>query len=182
MACTKPPAPVIWMTTLGILSGFLSSFKLGFLGDIEILEAPVQQGLLFGLVIAFSLYQWGRTGWAGALLAMAITFAAWIAAFNCFKFLSGAGLNDYAAGVAAGAIGAFGTILAGALTAQALRRWSAWLSTIAVGAILGLLVIFAIKGDDEYLLILFVPWQGLVAACIGTALSATPSKYETSQR
>jgi len=171
---THPP-PVIWLTVLGIGSGILSSFKLGFLGELKIFDINLQQGLLFGAVIGFGIFRWGRAGWPGALLAMLTVLLAWMAAFKSFTFLTNAGLNTYPAGVAAGAIGAFGTILAGALTVPALRRRTAWLSTISIGAILGLLVIYATTGGDEYLLILFVPWQGLVAASIGYALETDPA-------
>jgi len=162
---------MIWMTIMGILSGILSSFKLGVLGDIIITEVPIQQGLLFGTVIAVGIYRWGQSGWAGALLALLTVMIAWIAAYTGFRILTGYGFNSFSAGLIAGAIGASGTILAGAITVQTLRRPVVLVTTISLGAILGLLAIFAMGGEDKYLLILFIPWQAVIAASIGHAMA-----------
>ena len=170
MAAKFLPPPIITMAVLGIVSGFLSSFELPVIGQISIFNASIQQGLLFGLVIAIGLYFWGRSGWAGALLAIPVTLAAWVAGFNSYTFLTGGVLNDYLAGMAAGAVGATLTILGGALTAPALRRPIAWIMTIAIGAIFGILIALPDWNVEENLYILFVPWQAMVAASIGAAL------------
>ena len=167
---------VIWMAALGILSGVLSSFEIPVLGDVKLLGTPLQHGLFFALVIAFGLFRWGRAGWVGAVLALLITIAAWIAAERSFVFLTDNG-SEYIAigGFVAGAIGSAFTILGGALTIPALRQPRAWLLTITVGAIAGLLIIFPAEYIQDKWFILFVPWQCLVAASIGHALANGPS-------
>jgi len=77
----------------------------------------------------------------------------------------------YLGGLVAGAIGAAGTILGGAITLSALRRWQDWLLTICIGAVAGLLVGFDERILGASFLPLFLFWQAAVAGCIGYALT-----------
>ncbi len=171
MALASLPQPAIWMAALGVLSGTLSSYELPYMDGMEILGVNVQQGLLFGPVIAFGLFRWGRALLPVALIAVPITLLAWIAAYKTFIFVTEADFDAAIGGIAAGAVGAAGTLSAGAIALEALRRIPAWLLVVAAGAFAGILVVYPYNSGDENFLVLFVPWQALVAASIGYALS-----------
>ena len=47
----------------------------------------------------------------------------------------------------------------------------AWTTTIAIGAIFGILIAYPDWNQEKDLYIMFVPWQAMVAASIGAALS-----------
>ncbi len=106
------------------------------------------------------------------MLALVVTAAAWIAAMRGFHAVTDDGArNIYLGGLVAGAIGAAGTMLGGAITLPALRRLPDWLLTVGVGAVAGLLVEPAARMPDDSFLLLFLVWQAAVAACIGYALT-----------
>lgn len=165
--------PDLWLAGLGALSGLLSSIAPDAVEHIKVLGVPVYPGPLFGLVIAFGVYRWGKASWWAAVLALVVTVAAWIAAMRGFYTVTGnATSNIYLGGVVAGAIGAAGTMLGGAITVPAMRRLPHWLLTIGIGALAGLLVGPEMQlPDDKNFLLLFMVWQAGVAACIGYALS-----------
>ncbi len=130
---------------------------------------PVYPGPLFGLVIAFGLYRWGKASWWAAVLALVVTLGAWIVAVRGFHIVTdNAVRNVYLGGLVAGAIGAAGTMLGGAITLPTLRRLPDWLLTLGVGAAAGLLVG---PEPDNNLLLLFLVWQAAVAGCFGYALT-----------
>ena len=158
--------PVLWLAGLGILSGLLCAYAPETAEKFTILDVPVYQGLIFGIVIGFAVFRWGSANWISALLALVVTIAAWIAAMRGFYLITDdARTNIYIGGLVAGAIGAAGTILGGAITIPALRDPRSWILTVFVGAIAGMLVV------PENFLLLFVIWQAAVAACIGHALT-----------
>ena len=135
--------PVLWLSGLGLISGLMSSIGLEAAEHIKVLGVPIYPGPLFGLVIAFGVYRWGKASWWAAILVLVVTIAAWIAAMRGFHAVTDDGTrNIYLGGLVAGAIGAAGTILGGAITLSALRRWPDWLLTIGIGAVAGLLVGF----------------------------------------
>ena len=139
---------------------------------IKMLGVPVYPGPLFGLVIAFGLYRWGKVSWWAAVLALVVTLGAWIAAVRGFHIVTDdAARNIYLGGLVAGAIDAAGTMLGGAITLPSLRRLPDWLLTVGVGAVAGLLVGPAARMPDDSFLPLFLVWQAAVAACIGYALT-----------
>ncbi len=172
MTSLKITPPVLWLAGLGALSGLLSSIGFGPAEHIKVLGVAVYPGVLFGLVIAFGIYRWGKASWWAALLALVVTVAVWIAAVRGFHMVTdNARSNIYLGGLVAGAIGAAGTMLGGAITLPALRRLPDWLLMIGVGAIAGLLVWFDVRILGTNFLPLFLVWQAAVAGCIGYALS-----------
>ena len=169
MTYPKVSPPVLWLAGLGALSGLLSGLVGPAVEHIKVLGVPVYPGPLFGLVIAFGVYRWGKTSWWVAVLALVVTVGAWIAAVRGFHIVTdNAARNIYLGGLAAGAIGAAGTMLGGAITLPDLRRLPDWLLTVGVGAVAGLLVG---PEPDNNLLLLFLAWQAVVAGCIGYALT-----------
>ena len=173
MISLKAGPPVLWLSGLGLLSGLLSSIAPGVVEHIKILGVAIYPGSLFGLVIVFGVYRWGKASWWAAVLALVVTVVAWIAAMRGFESVTdNATSNIYLGGLVAGAIGAAGAMLSGAITLPALRRLPDWLITIGVGAIAGLLVGPDVQlPDDKSFLLLFLVWQAAVAGCIGHALT-----------
>ena len=101
-----------------------------------------------------------------------ITVTAWIAAVRGFHAVTDdATKNIYLGGLVAGAIGAAGTMLGGAITLPVLRRLPDWLLTVSVGAVAGLLVGFEERMLGASFLPLFLVWQAAIAACICYALT-----------
>lgn len=172
MTSLKVSPPVLWLSGLGLISGLLSSIGFEAAEHVKVLGVPIYPGLLFGLVIAFGVHRWGKASWWAAVLALVVTVAAWIAAVRGFEAVTDdLPRNIYLGGLVAGAIGAAGTMLGGAITLPALRRLPDWLLTIGVGAVAGLLVGFDERMLDAYFLPLFLVWQAAIAACIGYALT-----------
>jgi hypothetical protein len=173
MTSLKISPPVLWLFGLGLISGLASSMAPDAAEHIKLFDVPIYPGPLFGAVIAFGIYRWGKVSWWAAVLALVITVAAWVAAMRGFHAATDNGARYiYLGGIIAGAIGAAGTMLGGAVTVPSLRRLPDWLLTIGVGALAGLLVgpEVQMSGDKSFLL-LFVFWQASVAACIGHALT-----------
>jgi hypothetical protein len=154
---------------MGALSGLLSGLVGPAVEHIKMLGVPVYPGPLFGLVIAFGLYRWGKVSWWAAVLALVVTLGAWIAAVRGFHIVTDdAARNIYLGGLVAGAIGAAGTMLGGAITLPSLRRLPDWLLILGVGAAAGLLIG---PEPDNNLMLLFIVWQAVVAGCFGYALT-----------
>ena len=172
MTSFKVSPPVLWLSGLGLISGLLSSIGIEAAERVKMLGVPIYPSPLFGLVIAFGVYRWGKASWWAAVLALVVTVAAWIAAMRGFHAVTDDGArNIYLGGLVAGAIGAAGTMLGGAITLPALRRLPDWLLMIGVGAVAGLLVGFDERILGASFLPLFLVWQAAVAACIGYALT-----------
>ncbi len=164
--------PALQLAGLGIISGILCTYMPSTITDITVFEAPVIQGIIFGMVIAFGLIRWGNAGWIGSIIAVTFTVLAWIAAVRSFQFITDdASSNLYLGALTAGGIGAAGIMAGGALTVADLRKPIAWLSTIFIGALAGLLVVPVVHSSDEKFLLLFVVWQSAVAFCFGHAIS-----------
>ncbi len=164
--------PAVQLAGLGIMSGILCTYMPSTITDITVFEVPVIQGIIFGMVIAFGLIRWGNAGWIGSIIAVIFTVLAWIAAVRSFQFITNdASSNLYLGALAAGGIGTAGTLAGGALTTPDLRKPTAWLSTIFVGALAGLLVVPVVHSSDEKFLLLFVVWQSAIAFCFGHDIS-----------
>ncbi len=168
----KVSPPVIWLAGLGLMSGLLTNFPPAAAEHVTAFDVPIHPGVLFGLVIAFGIFRWGGASWWAALLALLFTAVAWIVAMRGFLAVTGdATRSIYLGALVAGAIGAAGTMLGGAIALPSLRRLPDWLLTIGVGAVAGLLVVRSAQMPDDNLLPLFLVWQAGVAACIGYALT-----------
>ena len=165
--------PVLWLAILGIVSGVLSTYAPDALEKYTILEVPIYQGFVFGLVIGCGIFRWGNESWASALLALVVTIAAWIAAVRGFNLITDdAKTNLYIGSLLAGAVGAAGAIIGGAFTIQKLRNPRFLIMTVFVGALAGLLVVPEAQSSTENFLLLLVVWQAVVAASIGYALTS----------
>ncbi len=172
MTSFKVSPPVLWLSGLGLISGLLSSIAPEAAERVTALGVPLYPAPLFGLVIAFGVYRWGKANWWAAVLALVVTVLAWVAAVRGFHIVTDdAARNIYLGGLVAGTIGAAGTMLGGAITLPALRRLPDWLLTLGVGAVAGLLVGPNPRMADANFLLLFLVWQAAVAGCFGYALT-----------
>ena len=79
---------VWWLAGLGIISGLLSSYPPDVADKVRVLDVPVYQGILFGAVIGIGLIRWGKSGLGGALVALLVTTASWIAAMRGFQLVT----------------------------------------------------------------------------------------------
>lgn len=166
-AAQKHPA-FLRFAVLGALSGVICSIENDLAEKFRLLDVPVYHGLVFGLAIGIGLFWLGKAPWFAAGLAMIFTLIAWIAAFRSFLAITDTAEGYLITGaLAAGAIGSAGTLLGCALFCPALRTVKAWAATVLGGAVAGLLVMYPISQSMEVWFTLFIPWQTLVAGCIG---------------
>lgn len=175
--------PVLVLASLGILSGYLGTFGLG----LGLGEAPdlgiymIHAGILFGLVVAFGVWTWGKRSWGAAAVALVATWVAWEAAVNLGLQLESSWLKDamtsdvlraYMTGCIAGGVGASLVWAGAAIVAPVLQRLSTAVMVVATGATLGLLMQATNNYDSPA--ILLVPWQAGVAGMLGFGL--TPAR------
>lgn len=173
--------PDVTMAGLGLVSGALSArygleFKLEILqplASVFFLESgALLIGVLFGAVIAFSIWRATRNLWAIPVL-LVTTMYAWSAAIQvAIRLQRNAGDDPHllAASLAAGAVGAGLTHLGCALFSPGLRRPLRIAVTCIVGALAGMLFYLGERRFiDERLL--YVVWQPAVAFCIGMGLT-----------
>ncbi len=175
--------PASVLGALGILTGLLSTFAQGpVLGDAT--EAPrlvlymPAVGLWFGLAIAYGVWRWGERSARAAVFAFAGTWIGWQVATNLAIQLDQAWLKAWGfeeaarywiEGPVAGAAGALLTWAGAAIGVDRLRRAAPAILTVAAGAVAGLLLPWSAEIDSPA--VLFVPWQGLVAAVLGASLA-----------
>ncbi|MGV1014114.1 MAG: hypothetical protein ACOYB4_04005 [Methyloceanibacter sp.] len=183
------------MAGIGVLTGLISSLPSPLpalrLEEPEILinaeGMPLHAGIAFGAGIALMLWLWVNRDPVKCLLVMALVLAGWLVAVNTagdvfsafvrselFGTVPGAKANRemvgwLAAGLCGGAVGAGFTAFATGLTAQAIRRTQAWVFIMAAGSVSGLLLYPASILNAG--IVLFVPWQAAVAACIAYGLT-----------
>jgi hypothetical protein len=180
--------PAWILAALGAVSGTLGSFALGFgYGDAPGLGLyMIPSGTWFGLVVGFGVRQWGGhsqgASWGAAATALVATWVGWELAVNLAlqldqHWLKAAAIPDamrtYAPGFAAGAVGAFVTWAGAASSTRSLRRTSAAIAVVSVGAVLGLLL--PLTSDYDYPVILLLPWQTAVAAVLGVGMTTERS-------
>jgi len=133
------------------------------------------------------MWLWVSPNPGKCFLAMALVLIGWLAAVNTandiFQALVGSELFGTRAGakanreifglllggVAAGGIGSGLTAFGAGIPAESIRRPRAWVTVVLVGAALGVLLYPAV--ETRVLVLLFVPWQALVAAAIGFGLT-----------
>jgi len=202
MADTLPrPSPgtgvVLSMAGLGALTGLISSIPSPFpdmrLDDAGLLlnasGVPLHAGIAFGLGIGLMMWLWVNRDPAKCLLAMALTLIGWLAAVNTandvFQAIVGSELFGTVqgakasrevvglvlAGLGGGAVGAGLTAFGSGIPAEPIRRPKNWILIVVVGTALGVLLYPATQLDA--LVLLFVPWQALVAAAIAYGLTRT---------
>jgi hypothetical protein len=183
------------MAGIGILTGLISSLPSPLpdlrLENPEILinaeGVPLHAGLAFGGGIALMLWLWVNRDPGKCLLTMALILIGWLVAVNTandvFSAVVGSDLFGTAPGAKAnreivgwlvggfcgGAVGAGFTAFAAGIPAQAIRHSRAWALTIAIGALLGLMLYPA--AHLTAIVLLYVPWQAAVAASIAYGLT-----------
>jgi len=198
-----PPRPppgaqaVAIMAGIGVLTGLISGIPsplpdLG-LGDAGLLlnaeGIPLHAGIAFGAGVGLMAWLWTNRDPAKCLLAVALTLIGWLAAINTandvfqavigsdlFGTVQGAKASRESvglllAGLSGGAVGAGLTAFGSGIPAEPIRQPKSWILIVVVGAVLGVLLYPA--AEHNALILLFVPWQALVAATIGYGLIRT---------
>jgi hypothetical protein len=163
--------PAWSLAGFGIISGLATTYTLELTEAIKIFDVEILPGILFGIAIAFGLLFLRKSNWTGVVLVVLMTIVSWVAAVRGFRVITNDGEAFlYLGALVAGAVGAGGTQLGAALAVGTLRHLKLTMMTIAVGAICGLLVIYPLDHHQDSWIVLFVPWQALVAAVIGYGL------------
>ena len=202
MADTLPrPSPgtgvVLPMAGIGALTGLISGIP-SPLPDMRLDDAglllnasgvPLHAGIAFGLGIGLMMWLWVTRDPAKCLLAAALTMIGWLAAVNTandvFQAIVGSELFGTVqgakasrelvglllAGFSGGAVGAGLTTFGSGIAAEPIRQPKNWILIVVVGTALGVLLYPA--ADLGALILLFVPWQALVAAAIAYGLTRT---------
>lgn len=126
-------------------------------------------GIIFGAAIGLFLKRAGVTTIARAAVFTLLDTAAWYAAL--WFAINGADKLGFPfkalipVGIASGLLGASLVALSALLLFPFFRRWGVVVAVVAVGGAAGILLGFGVEGLA--LVILFVVWQGAVAACFG---------------
>jgi hypothetical protein len=144
--------------------------------------APILPGIIFGLLVAACSYRFGGKHPALLVVAVLLTTAAWILAWDVTVQVDGylehlptallasnafRGTISFAVG---GLVGGLGTCLAVAIANPRFRRLEHWLLTLTVATFFGAIEqVYDLLGDVG-LLALFVAWQAAVIASIARAL------------
>ena len=194
----QPPArgrAVAIMVGVGAASGLIASIPSplpeirledeGLLLNAE--GIPLHAGIVFGLAVALMMWLWVTRDLAKCLLAGAVVLIGWLAAVNTandvfqaivgsdlFGTAQGAKSNRevlglIAGGVSGAAVGAGLTAFASGIPAERIRRPENWVRIVVVGTLLGVLLYPA--AELHALILLFVPWQALVAVAIAIGLT-----------
>jgi hypothetical protein len=183
------------MAALGLLTGLISCVPSPLpdmrLDEPEILinarTIPLHAGIAFGAMLAGIAWLWLTRDLVKCLLVFAFGIIAWLVAVNTanevmsiivssnlFGTTPGAKDNREILGLLLGGLagGAAGSSLAAfglGFAAPSLRRMQPALPIVATGAVVGLLLYPA--ADLDFLPLLLIPWQALVAAAIAYALT-----------
>jgi hypothetical protein len=148
--------------------------------------APILPGIIFGLLVAACSYRFGGKHPALLVVAVLLTTAAWILAWDVTVQVDGylqhlptasaAGLlasNAFRGTISfavGGFVGGLGTCLAVVIANARFRRLEHWLLTLTVATFFGAIEqVYDLLGDVG-LLALFVAWQAAVIASIARAL------------
>lgn len=192
-----PPSAraVVIMAVIGAVTGLISSIPSplpemrldedGFLLNAE--GVPLHAGIAFGAGIGFSMWLWVTRDLGRCFLTMAVVLIGWLAAVNTandlyqalvgselFGTVPGAKANReilglLLGGIGGGAVGAGLTAFGAGIPSEPLRRTKSWILVVVAGTALGALLYPA--ADFNVLLLLFVPWQALVAAAVAFGLT-----------
>jgi hypothetical protein len=168
---------------MAVLSAFASAYLPGSSFNFAGFDMLPPPGIYFGLALGLGTWLWRGRGIIGGAIVLASTFVGWLVAFEVamrvtallnaigIREIAGIDIQNFVAGVIAGAIGA-GITFSGACFA-APDLWSTRRLHVlcAAGAVLGLLLDPAIEGDGSLLILLFLPWQITVATLIGRYMS-----------
>jgi len=196
----RPPPGVqalVIIAGVGVLTGLISSIP-SPLPDLRLEDSglmlnaqgiPLHAGVAFGVGVGLMAWLWANRDPAKCLLAMALTLIGWLAAINTandvFQAIVGSDLFGTVqgakasresvglllAGLSGGAVGAGLTAFGFGIPAEPIRQPKSWILIVLVGTALGILLYPA--AENEALVLLFVPWQALVAAAIAYGLIRT---------
>ncbi|MCL4765073.1 MAG: hypothetical protein KJZ80_02390 [Hyphomicrobiaceae bacterium] len=139
-------------------------------------------GVWFGLVTGALAWTKGSRGAAGAIFSFLATWIAWqmaiqvaIATFDRLGAMtSSEDIRMIIAGFAAGAVGAFVTFLGVRASVAFSRTGLALLSTVAVGAAFGMLLLWSMTEQSAGLL-LYATWQPAVIAVMALFARSRPA-------
>ena len=183
------------MAGLGALSGLIASIP-SPLPDIRLDDdglllnapmVPLHAGIAFGVAIGVIMWLWVSRDAVKCLLAAGVVVIGWLVAANTANDIFQAAVGSDLFGTAEGAkswreslglalggmsgaaVGAGLTAFGSGIPAERIRQTENWLRIVIVGALLGVLLYPATALNA--LVLLFVPWQALVAAAIAIGLT-----------
>lgn len=194
----RPPArgrAIAIMLSVGVASGLIASIPSplpeirledeGLLLNAE--GIPLHAGIVFGLAVASMMWLWVTRDIAKCLLAFAVVLLGWLAAVNTandvfqavvgselFGTVQGAKSRREVIGLLTGglsgaAVGAGLTAFGSGIPSERIRQPENWIRIVIVGMLVGVLLYPATELNA--LVLLFVPWQALVAAAIAVGLT-----------
>jgi hypothetical protein len=190
---------ILLFAALGMVSGALS-YLAGKYASPDVLRfslffgwgyggggpAPILPGVIFGLLVAACCHRFGGKHPALLIVAVLLTTAAWILAWDAtvevdgylehlgepsaMGVLTSSAFRGTASFAVGGLVGGLGTCLAVATANARFRRLEHWLLTLAVATFFGAIEqVYDLLGEAG-LLALFVAWQAAVIASIARAL------------
>ncbi len=139
-------------------------------------------GVWFGLVTGALAWCFGSRGLLGAVLSLVVTWIGWqlavqagIATFDRLGPMTTVeNVKLVIAGMAAGTAGALVSFLGVRVSVAFSRTWLALLSTVAVGAAFGLLLVWSTTRQSAGLL-LYATWQPAVVGVMALFASSRPA-------
>lgn len=137
------------------------------LADIE--PASRFLGAIFGLAVVAALWRLGHRSPGRAVLILLAFYASWELAVQFAVRLSSSIEQVFLLGFVAGALGAAIVAAGFAVSFAGARRAGAFLRTVAIGAVAGMLL----QVDNPFFLM--VVWQTLVGASLGATLGRPPA-------
>lgn len=141
--------PVYVLALLGAIAGLLTAFAV--FGNSDCYREVPGIGLLFGAVVGFGVWAWGRGTWEAALIAVMTTALSWAAGGIlieknillpsdtimkfCKEGIAKANPAHVAFIVFAGLIALIGTLAGAAWSSRAIRSVTAFSTTLLVGSV-----------------------------------------------
>lgn len=157
--------PVIALALAGGATGVLNGALM--LGDIELANRFL--GAIFGLAVVAVLWRLGHRS-RGAMVAILLAFyASWELAVQLAVRLSSTLEQLFQLGLISGALGAAIVAAGFAVAFPGARRAPAFLRTVAIGAVAGMLL----QIDNPFPLL--VVWQALIGASLGATVGRPPA-------
>jgi len=189
------PKAALFLAALAVVSALLSDFFPYFPNTDNFPTlggAPLLPGLYFGLVLCIGVFLWEKRSPLALVIVLIGVIIAWIlswrTAIAVHDFLNDFRTGDPAsgevrklpymfamAGLIAGLVGAFGTVIVISIACPDFREPNDWLRTIAIGTVAGALLHFG-DAPSGSVLPLFIIWQAAVAASIAYGLVIPPPR------
>jgi hypothetical protein len=163
----------------GILIALPENWRIEISGFLILSPLSIVAGLVFGILVGGLLGILGLASNGIAVLYAAASTVSYFVAVNLALILIDPLESIWLTGVIAGLVGAACLTAAAALLLPVARRGRPCALMVAVGALLGALLVVPLQSDSESLVLwfaLFVPWQAGYAAAFATALPAAGSE------